>query len=143
MHSQSLKVVVTSVCIMLLALGCSKNPSTASEEYEEFNVKFINESSRDIIGLSIGMVGTEYEIKVDKVPAHESSQCLVFNLPMPEGEMGRSWGDIYGYYTQSGSVRDFFIYNYEHEFKTVTIIRVGGEYFRTEFTNSTDECFPE
>ena len=89
------------------------------------------------------MVGTEYEIKVDKVPAHESSQCLVFNLPMPEGEMGRSWGDIYGYYTQSGSVRDFFIYNYEHEFKTVTIIRVGGEYFRTEFTNSTDECFPE
>ena len=143
MFSQKTKFVVTAVCMMLVALGCTKNPTTGSDgDYEEYNVKIINESNRKIVGISIGMVGTEYEIEIDKIPAGEESSCLVFNLPVLEGEMGKSWGDLYGYYTLNGSVNDFFIYNYEHEFKTVTIIRIGSEYFRTEFSNSLDCCFP-
>ena len=142
MFTQSIKVVVTTVCIMLVALGCTKNPTTGSDGgYEEYNVKIINESNREIVGISIGMVGTEYEIEIDKISAGEESSCLVFNLPVLEGEMGKSWGDLFGYYTINGSVRDFFIYNYEHEFKTATIIRVSSEYFRTEFSNLMEGCY--
>ena len=115
----------------------------AHELEKEYNVKIINERNRKIVGISIGMVGTEYEIEIDKNSAGEESSCLVFNLPVLEGEMGKSWGDLFGYYTINGSVRDFFIYNYEHEFKTVTIIRISSEYFRTEFTNSLDCCFTD
>lgn len=140
----SLKVLLTSICIMLVALGCTKSPTTGSDDvYEEYNVKFINESNREIVGISIGMVGTEYEIEIDNIHAGEESQCLVFNLPIPEEGMGKSWGDLFGYYTQGGSERDFFIYNYEHEFKKVTIIRISSEYFRTEFTNSLDCCYSD
>ena len=143
MLSKNFKVLVTSICIMLLALGCSKNPTTGSNDgYEVYSVKIINESPTEISDLTIEMVGSDDITKVSKISSREALSCITFKLPLLEGEMGKSWGDYYGYYTHNGQIRDFFIFNYEHEFKELTTIKINSESYKTEFTNSLEDCFP-
>ena len=137
-----LKTSISFICVILFVVGCSKNPSTSSENFEEYSVRIINESLTEISDVIIEMVGSDDITKVSKISNGEALGCITFKLPVLEGEMGRSWGDYYGYYTHNGSIRDFFIYNYEHEFKELTTIKIDSESYKTEFTNSLDDCFP-
>ena len=136
-----LKTSITFICVILLTAGCSKNPSTGSESFEEYSVRIINESPTEISDVTIEMVGSDDIINISKIASREALGCITFKLPVLEGEMGISWGDYYGYYNHNGIVRDFFIYNYEHEFKELTIITIDSESYKTEFTNSLDYCF--
>ena len=132
-----LKVLLTSVVTLgVLFQGCNKNPTTTSEEHEEYFVSVVNKNSTEISGFYLEMVGSEEIFDTKSAIKQGETQRITFALPALEEEVNPiSRGDYVGYYTQNGCVKDIAIFNYEHNFCEETTITIRGESYQVSFSD--------
>lgn len=127
-----LRILLAFIGAAILTLqGCSSSPTGSDKVpgYTEHAVRFINETSVDIYDLHLEMVGSEEIFELNTIAKGEESYRMTFSLPVLEleGEYPISYGDIYGYYTQNGSLQEVFVFNYEHDYCEKITVTISGE----------------
>ncbi|MFH1147477.1 MAG: DUF4214 domain-containing protein [Pseudomonadota bacterium] len=78
-------------------------------EFETYEAMIVNESSSEITGIALEMVGAGETISLDRLAPGEGTEYYRFLLPEPHGSIPISYGDYRGRYTQAGEPKDIFI----------------------------------